>query len=256
MQHLSLLLLSLLAIATASPVVDPQQLVFADPGSSTPHDGAATSSTSARTADFTPPRPDRTSWYDPRAGGGSMLNRNQWGSGEPINLIISAQSSPDVLRTSGFVAYSRSLGLWNECANLHFGDPQEANLGDGKGWEKELFVMRESWWPFVGSCLESAIGGNHFRAYRQNGTEANSGAWFLAASKEVDFRGKHKITEDGYNIGRDLIVQKAVAGTKYLGRTWEAEVEWVEGLLAPGSDGIAHGIAQDGKVAVLTIRED
>ena len=25
------------------------------------------------------------------------------------------------------------IGLWNECANLHIGDPQEANLGDGKG---------------------------------------------------------------------------------------------------------------------------
>lgn len=30
-----------------------------------------------------------------------------------------------------------------------------------------------------------SIGGNHFRAYKQNGTEANSGAWFLAVSKEV-----------------------------------------------------------------------
>lgn len=68
--------------------------------------------------------------------------------------------------------------------------------------------MRESVWPFpiVGACFESVTGarrvasgklftseadesldagGNHFRAYRQNGTEANSGAWFLAASKEL-----------------------------------------------------------------------
>lgn len=26
------------------------------------------------------------------------------------------------------------------------------------GWEAERLVMRESWWPIVGSCLESAIG--------------------------------------------------------------------------------------------------
>jgi hypothetical protein len=38
-----------------------------------------------------------------------------------------------VLRENGFVAYSRSLGLWNECANIHLGDPQYADLGDGNG---------------------------------------------------------------------------------------------------------------------------
>lgn len=72
--------------------------------------------------------------------------------------------------------------------------------------------MRESRWPYVGACLESVTGafapflparssplltddllarlcaftgGNHARVYKQNGTEADSGAWFLAASKEV-----------------------------------------------------------------------
>ncbi|BGP57086.1 hypothetical protein JCM8202v2_004724 [Rhodotorula sphaerocarpa] len=146
-------------------------------------------------------------------------------------------------------------GLWNECANLHLGDPQVADLGDGKGWERELFVMRESVWPFpwVGSCLETITGGNHFRAYKQNGTEANSGAWFLAASKEVDLRGKHKIAHDGYNLGRNLLVEKATGGSSYLNRRYEARVEWVEDLLDPGSEGMAHGIAQDGRVAILTV---
>ncbi|GAA5889381.1 hypothetical protein JCM6882_000727 [Rhodosporidiobolus microsporus] len=203
-----------------------------------------------------PPRPDNPAWYDPRELGGSLLNRNLWGAGEPLNIIISAQSSPDVLREKGLVVYSRSLGLWNECGNLHIGDPQEANLGDGKGWEQELFVMREAIrWPWIGSCLESVTGGNHFRAYKQNGTEANSGAWFLAASKEVDLRKQHKIAPNGYNLGRDYVVERAIAGSSYLGRSWEAQVEWVEGLLAPGNDGINHGISQDGRVAVLTVRE-
>ncbi|GAA5941582.1 uncharacterized protein JCM15063_001627 [Sporobolomyces koalae] len=205
--------------------------------------------------EFRIPRPDRVPFYDPRVKGGSQINRNSYGSGEPLNIIISAQSSPDVLRKNGLIAFSRSLGLWNECANLHLGDPQESNLGDGNGWKAESFVMRESRWPFVGSCLESAIGGNHFRVYKQNGTEANSGAWFLSASKEVDWRGNHKIAPNGYNLGRDLIVQTALKGTKYLGRSWDTEVEYIEGLLTPGSEGINHGIEQDGRVALLTVRE-
>lgn len=37
-------------------------------------------------------------------------------------------------------------------------------------------------------------GGNHFRAWKQNGSEADTGAWFLAASKEIDARGNHKVS--------------------------------------------------------------
>jgi hypothetical protein len=68
-------------------------------------------------------------------------------------------------------------------------------------------------------------------------------------------------------------VQKAIAGTRYLGRSWETSVEYVEGLLKPGSEGtyslvdlapqkltsprtgINHGIEQDGRVALLTVKE-
>ena len=82
-----------------------------------------------------PPRPDKIPYYDPRERGGSLLNvsnphlrsfclassqltdsllsmiqRNPWGGGEPLNIIISGQSSPDVLRKNGLIAYSRSLG--------------------------------------------------------------------------------------------------------------------------------------------------
>lgn len=46
-----------------------------------------------------------------------------------------------------------------------------------------------------------------------------------------------QIAHDGYNIGRDLIVQKALEGTRYLGRSWTTTVDWVEGLLPAGSDG-------------------
>lgn len=39
-----------------------------------------------------------------------LLQRNLWDGHEPLNIIISARSSTDVLKESGFVAYSRSLG--------------------------------------------------------------------------------------------------------------------------------------------------
>ncbi|SCV71540.1 BQ2448_3128 [Microbotryum intermedium] len=224
---------------------------------------------------------DENDFYDPRIRGGRLLNRvNDW-NGEPLNVIISARSSPDVLRESGLIVYSKSLGLWKECLDLHGGGSQYANLGDGEGissqrhilstvgenpnlpshssltagFQPELFVLRQSDWPYVGSCVESVVGGNHFRAWKQNGTQANSGAWFLSASKEMDIRGHHKIIPDGYNIGRDLIVAKAIAGTRYRRRIWTAEVEWIEGLLEPGNQGVNHGIAQDGRIALLTVTE-
>lgn len=37
------------------------------------------------------------------------------------------------LRTQGGALTLISAGLWNECANMHIGDPQVADLGDGKG---------------------------------------------------------------------------------------------------------------------------
>lgn len=79
-----------------------------------------------------PPTTDvyQNGWYDPTPLGGRLLNvrsstsphwtsltfshaQRAWGDlGEPLNIVISNRSSPDVLRENGFVAYSRSLGLW------------------------------------------------------------------------------------------------------------------------------------------------
>jgi len=33
------------------------------------------------------------------------------------------------------------------------------------------------------------------------------------------------------------VVEKARGGSRYLGRSWETNVEYVEGLLKPGKDG-------------------
>lgn len=62
------------------------------------------------------------------------------------------------------------------------------------------------------------------------------------------------IIPDGYNIGRDFLVAQAISSpTHWNSLWWQAEVEWVEGLLEPGNDGVNHGIDQDGLVAVLTV---
>ena len=69
----------------------------------------------------------------------------------------------------------------DECLDLHLGDPQTANLGDGNGWVNQTTELRMDYGNAgLGTCLESLIGGNHFRMFRQNGPLANSGALFLA----------------------------------------------------------------------------
>ncbi len=93
------------------------------------------------------------------------------------------------------------------------------------------------------------------------------------------------IVEDGYNIGRDWLVERAIQGTHYKNRWWRADIEWNENdLLVPGKEGkclfssmisplflpisihlltpmsssyhrvgVNHGIKQDGRVAILTV---
>lgn len=45
------------------------------------------------------------------------------------------------------------------------------------------------------------------------------------------------IVEDGYNLGRDWLVERAEAGSHFKGIWWKADVEWREGLLDPGHEG-------------------
>ncbi|KAJ7879105.1 hypothetical protein B0H13DRAFT_2500411 [Mycena leptocephala] len=194
-------------------------------------------------------------FINPIVGGGSFLDKSA-GLGEPLNIIISAKSSPEVLTLDGFLQYAQTIGFNTECLGLHLGDPQSANLGDGRGDVNETEVLRESFGiPGIGTCLESATGGNHFRVFPQ----AGSGALFLAVSKEEDASESHNIIPDGYNIGRDLLVANAVGehtgfdGKKFKFNTYDTVVSNLTGLLPPGADGINHGIAQDGIIKLLTV---
>lgn len=189
-------------------------------------------------------------WTDPKEGGGRMLDWAVNGElGEPLNVIISGNSDPEILTLEGLKLYSNSLGYAEECLGMHYGRIHQADLGDGKGRKDEGFLGRQTYFPIFGTCWQSIIGGHHFRAWQQNTTAA----WFLAVSKELDGGKNHMIVPDGYNIGRDWLVERAVAGTSWKGTYWEAEVEWHEGLLEPGRKGINHKIPQDGVTAILTV---
>jgi hypothetical protein len=90
----------------------------------------------------------------------------------------------------------RSIGYSEECLGLHYGQLHLANLGDGDDRKVEQFLARQYYFPIWGTCWESLAGrsyscfsatsqwlmhqgGHHFRAWKQNGTLANSGAWFI-----------------------------------------------------------------------------
>ncbi|KAF9028856.1 hypothetical protein BDP27DRAFT_1349938 [Rhodocollybia butyracea] len=195
-------------------------------------------------------------YIDPRIGGGRFLDFTTPHKGEPLNVIISGKSDPSVLSEDGFTNYARSLGFSNECLGLHFGAIHQADLGDGNGKINEQLLAREYSFggPVLGTCWESLAGGNHFRAWKQNGTSAPSGAWFLGVSKEENSGKHHEIVPNGYNLGRDFLISQAVSSpTHWNSIWWRTEVELVEGLLNPGKDGVNHGIEQDGLVAVLTV---
>ncbi|CAA7259272.1 unnamed protein product [Cyclocybe aegerita] len=193
-------------------------------------------------------------FYDPNVGGGSMLNNAGSGGGEPLNVIVSGLSSSAVLTDAGILNYARAIGFSTECLGIHLGDPQSANLGDGHGFVNQTMELRQDYGNAeLGTCLESLIGGNHFRVYRQNGPMANSKALFLAVSKEEDVNKHHTIVPDGYNIGRDQLVTNALGKKTFKGVHYSTVGQNVTGLLPAGNAGVNHGIATDGITTLLTV---
>ncbi|KAG2032448.1 hypothetical protein BDR03DRAFT_1094899 [Suillus americanus] len=191
-------------------------------------------------------------YYNPTAGGGSMLIDAGNGYGEPMNVIISGLSSPDVLTLHGAINFARAIGFSEECFGLHLGGYMPADLGDGNGWVNQTIELRQDY-AIGGTCLESLIGGNHFRIFVQNGTVADSGALFLAVSREEPISENHDIVPDGYDIGRNQLVSAAVGKSWFNGVKYRTTAQNITGLLAPGADGINHDIAQDGIVTLLTV---
>ncbi|KAI6113215.1 hypothetical protein EDD16DRAFT_1521373 [Pisolithus croceorrhizus] len=200
------------------------------------------------------PHTSGVAFYNPSSGGGSMLDNAGDGFGEPLNVIISGLSTPAVLTNPGIVNYARAIGFSEECFDIHLGGLMSANLGDGNGWVNQTYELRQDYDNAgVGTCLESLVGGNHFRVYRQNGRLADSGALFLAVSQEEPATEDHNPVPDGYDIGRNNLVAAAVGITNFDGVTYLTTAENITGLLPPGSEGVNHGIAQDGIVTLLQV---
>jgi hypothetical protein len=194
-------------------------------------------------------------FVDPRPGGGSLLDHDSGsGLGEPLNVIISGQSSEWVLADGGFVHFANALGFGKECFGAHLGAPQTANLGDGNGSVNQTLELRDDYGnPDIGTCWESLVGGNHLRLWRQNGPKAHTNALFLAVSEEENVSEGHTIAPNGYNAGRDSLVKSALKLKKYRGVKYNTVARNITGLLPPGSTGVNHGIATDGVVVLLTV---
>ncbi|KAI6033054.1 hypothetical protein F5J12DRAFT_798461 [Pisolithus orientalis] len=200
-------------------------------------------------------------FYNPSLEGGSMLENAGDSLGEPLNVIISGLSTPAVLTNDGIINYARAIGFSEECFNIHLGGLMSANLGDGNGWVNQTYELRQDYDNAgIGTCLESLVGGNHFRVFRQNGRLANSGALFLAVSQEEPATEHHDPVPDGYDVGRwvlpvyhllvtaiqkvdssNNLVAAAVGITSFNGVTYITTAKNITGLLPPGSEGINHG---------------
>jgi len=193
-------------------------------------------------------------FVDPRTNGGSMLDNAGSGGGEPLNVIISGLSSPEVLTDSGIINFAKAIGFSTECLGIHIGDPQSVNLGDGNGFRNQTMELRQDYGDAdAGTCLESLIGGNHFRVFRQDGPSAPTNALFLAVSQEEPASESHTISPDGYDQGRNNFVADAVGSKSFGGVNYSTVAEDMNGLLGIGATGVNHGIAIDGVVTLLTV---
>jgi len=192
-------------------------------------------------------------FFNVTAGGGSWLDSGDGTSGEPLNVVISGLSSAAVLKDDGFLNFAKAIGFSTECLGVHLGNLSTANLGDGNGKVAQTMVLRANS-QIGGTCEETLVGGNHFRMFRQNGTNHNTGALFLAVSKEESALQSHTISPNGYDVGRDSLVASALNNPKSGSVSYTVTTQNLNGYLVAGSNGINHGIAIDGVVKLLTVK--
>ncbi|KAF8215111.1 hypothetical protein K438DRAFT_1926709 [Mycena galopus ATCC 62051] len=192
------------------------------------------------------PRSEPAAGYFPVAsGGGAMLTMAPGTfppAGEPLNVIVTGNSDAAVLvdqqNDGGWRNFWLSVGFAAECLGQHEGAPQTANLGDGNGFLNETDELRWDYGdPSLGTCKETVEGGNHFRYWRQTGSSADSGAYFLASSYELPIAQQHNIIVNGYDLGRDWLIGNITN----------------DGVNHASSVGINGANAVDGLVAVVTI---
>lgn len=176
-----------------------------------------------------------------------------------------------MLQPEGFLVWATALGFGVSC--LGQGDDEGfmyANLGRENPYVRQGSmsgnngVLRWNYGlPSVGTCRETIEGGNHFRWFTQHTRKAGT-AIFLAASLEQGLSKAHSVASNGYNLGRDNVVELATqsGGIEWEGNRFNATVRWIEAgrLLNTTSHNINHpdvappnGTAIDGRVAVLYV---
>lgn len=185
--------------------------------------------------------------------------------GSSVSSSYPAASSGAVNATTvfyergGFSDWLNALNFSDECLGLHLSTPARAAVSNSTPALLN-FLYREDFGKldasFSGSCLETLNGGYHFRGFRQR----QSGAWFLGASKEQNLTLAHNLVPDGYDLGRDEVVRRALIGGGKDSRncTWPAaKLMKVRGILRPDDGGPSglwnHDIGIDGVVKVLTV---
>ncbi|ORY88680.1 hypothetical protein BCR35DRAFT_329920 [Leucosporidium creatinivorum] len=176
----------------------------------------------------------------------SVIDTYPPGLGEPLNVVLSAQSSAEVLTRDGFEEWLNSVGYAEECLGFHAGNKQSADLNDGKGLKEQDGLYR---WAYGlvfngGSCYESLNGGSHVRYWFQERT----GAVFVAVSNEMNATMNHDIVPNGYDLGRDMLVGLAnvSVGTTSpsSGVVYSTTSTFASGLINPGYEGINHYVAR------------
>lgn len=170
-------------------------------------------------------------------------------------MIVSGESDAYALTSDGFESFYRAIGFdVGSCAGRSVNDTQRANLGDGNGNVVQAGIAR-----WGNGCIESLTGGNHFRYWVQNGTRANTGAIFIAASVEEPIRQNHMIVSNGYDLGRDWLVGNATQGTRTDNQTGNEFTTSVVAnntslLRGVSASSLNHDIGTDGVVRVLRVR--
>lgn len=84
--------------------------------------------------------------------------------GEPLNVIISSASSPEILTDEGIASYLSSLYYSpNSCLGITLGEEQGADLNDGQGNVNQTELYRYNFGAGTMTCQESINGGEHIR---------------------------------------------------------------------------------------------
>lgn len=179
-----------------------------------------------------------------------------YGSYEPINVIISGNSSFDLVRYLGAVG-------WYDC----FDSDLQANVQPGGRYGNQIAELRS------GGCQEFFLGGNHLRVWRQN-LSGGHYDYFMAVSEEHDCWSRGRVWHcidpvgwnggaGGFNQGRNDFVgdMRNLASQGRFGFN-SISVEQ-PGLYRagsgkdPGSSNGGNGwdyVPHDGHVAVITVR--